>query len=592
MLSLLGRTFMDTSYFRQQVMLGGAVPAAMLMWDSLRGQLGANTVNNALHITGILSLVCLFLSLAVTPLRVLTGWSWLIVSRRSLGLYGFMYAILHLVIYVVWDRMGSLSSTVEEIASRRFLTIGFIALLLMVPLAVTSTNEMIRRMGAARWKLLHRLAYVVAVLGVIHYYMLVKSDVRQPMAFALVLTPLLGFRAVKHYVDLRGLANRPGRPATAQPAESKLAENKFFRGELLVANIHAETPDVKTFRLVNPHGGEIPFRHRPGQYLTLHLEIDGVRLRRSYTIASAPSQRGYVELTIKRHPQGTVSNYMHERVQVGQRIQLAAPGGRFCFDGSTRRRVLLIAGGVGITPVMSMLRYLTDTGWTGEIVFLNAARTGQDLIFANELNYLVSRHSNLKLVNFLSQAKSVIRDHEQQGNLDNDSRTSQIREGYITALAIKELIADLNQTAVYLCGPEPMMAAMRTTLTGLGLDNSQIYTEEFLSPKMNSDDVPLDDAKEGGFETSVAVSSQVVFTRSATTIQVDPQQTLLEATELNNVRIESECRSGICGQCKVRCLAGRVVMETADALSLSEKRNGWILACQSRAASPELEIEA
>ena len=583
---------MDSSYFRQQVMLGGAVPAAMLLWDSLRGQLGANAVNNALHITGILSLVCLFLSLAVTPLRVLTGWNWLIASRRSLGLYGFMYAILHFVIYVALDRMGSLASTVEEIVSRRFLTIGFLAVLLMVPLAVTSTNVMIRRLGAARWKLLHRLAYVVAVLGVIHYYMLVKSDIRQPVAFALVLTPLLGFRAVKHYVDLRGLAKLPGKAATVQPAESKLASSKFFRGELLVANIHAETSDVKTFRLVNPNGGEIPFHHRPGQYMTLHLEIDGVRLRRSYTIASAPSQRGYVELTIKRHPQGAVSQYMHDQVHVGQRIQLAAPGGRFSFDGSTNRRVLLIAGGVGITPVMSMLRYLTDTGWTGEIVFLNATRTSRDLIFASELNTLVSRHSNLTLVNFLSQDKSPVRGDEQPGNLNSVIRTCKIRDGYISAEAIKELVANLAQTSVYLCGPEPMMAAMRTTLTGLGVSESQIYTEEFLSPKTNSGDVSFSDQNEDDSETTSAVESRVRFTRSATTIQVDPQQTLLEAAELNNVRIESECRSGICGQCKVRCLTGRVAMETADALSLAEKRNGWILACQARAASPSLEIEA
>ncbi len=436
---------MDASYFRMQVILGGAVPAAMLLWDTLRGQLGANAVNNALHITGILSLVCLFLSLAVTPLRVLTGWNWLVVSRRSLGLYGFMYAVLHLIIYVAWDRMGSLSSTFEEIVSRRFLTVGFLAVLLMVPLAVTSTNAMIRRLGASRWKLLHRLAYVVVVLGVIHYYMLVKSDIRQPLAFALVLTPLLGFRAVKHYVDLRNLAFHPASTPALQHSESKLPASQFFRGELLVANIHAETADVKTFRLINPNGGEIPFRHRPGQYMTLHLEIDGARVRRSYTIASAPSQRGYVELTIKRHPQGAVSQYMHDQVRVGQRIQLGAPGGKFWFDGSANSRVLLIAGGVGITPVMSMLRYLTDTGWMGEIVFLNAARTARDLIFESELNYLVSRHSNLVLVNFLSQAMSP-EGNSEQVELSSAHGTALVRHGYINAGSIEELVPNLAQT--------------------------------------------------------------------------------------------------------------------------------------------------
>ncbi len=581
---------MDASYFRMQVILGGAVPAAMLLWDSLRGQLGANAVNNALHITGILSLVFLFLSLAVTPLRVLTGWNWLIASRRSLGLYGFMYAMVHLIIYVGWDRMGSLTSTVEEIVSRRFLTIGFIAVVLMIPLAVTSTNAMIRRLGAARWKLLHRLAYVVVILGVAHYYMLVKSDVRQPLAFALVLTPLLGFRAAKHYVDLRSAANRTARPSTVQPAVSKSMESKFFRGELVVANIHQETADVKTFRLVNPHGGDIPFRHRPGQYMTLHLQSDGVRLRRSYTIASAPTQRGYVELTIKRHPQGTASRYMHDRVQVGQRIQIAAPGGKFWFDGQTSRRVLLIAGGVGITPTMSMLRYLTDTGWTGEIVFLNAARTPQDLIFASELAHLVSRHSRLTIVNFLSQAKS----HELAAELSTGlqaNRALPIRHGYISSAAIAELIPDLTEVPVYLCGPEAMMEAIRSTLNKLGVSNSQIYTEEFVSPNAETDSAQPETIGEEQ-ETKTAEVSQVHFTKSAVTIQVEAGQTVLEAAESNGVRMESECRSGICGQCKVRCLSGRVMMETSDALSRSEKSDGWILACQARAVTPSLEIDA
>ncbi len=581
---------MDTAFVRNQAILGGAVPAAMLWWDSARGQLGANAVNNALHITGILSLLFLFLSLAITPLRVMTGWNWLIASRRWLGLYGFLYAIIHLMIYVAWDRMGSITSTVEEIVSRRFLTVGFIAVVLMLPLAVTSTNWMIRRLGASRWKLLHRLAYVVVILGVAHYIMLVKSDLRQPIAFALVLTPLLGFRAVKHYLDLRSAARHTGRSPKPQPPHATSPESKFFRGELLVANIHRETPDVKTFRLVNPNGGDIPFRHRPGQYLTLHLHFAGVPVRRSYTIASAPSQRGYVELTIKRHPQGLVSQFMHDQVEVGQRLQLNAPGGKFWFDGSTSQRVLLIAGGVGITPTMSMLRYLTDTGWVGEIVFLNAARTEQDLIFSSELNHLVSRHTKLVLVHFLSQAQPDACLAMTQSESSTMNRSTAFRPGYISAAAMEELVPNLTQIPIYLCGPEPMMAAMRKTLNGLGVDDSHIFTEEFVSPPGQSTE-QLREASEVE-PLAETVGSEVTFTKSRVTIQMDPDQTLLEAAEANQVPMEFECRSGICGQCKVRCRSGRVVMDSADALSRTEKRDGWILACQARSASSTLEIEA
>lgn len=175
-------TMNTTHYYRQLVILNGLVPMLVLASDAYSGQLGANSVNYALHVTGILSLLFLILSLSMTPLRWLTGWSGWIAFRRSLGLYGFAYSLLHVAIYIGFDRGLSLASTLQEIWMRRFLQVGTMAVFLMIPLAVTSTSAMIQRIGPKRWKLLHRLAYVVAALGVIHYYMLVKSDIRQPVA--------------------------------------------------------------------------------------------------------------------------------------------------------------------------------------------------------------------------------------------------------------------------------------------------------------------------------------------------------------------------------------------------------------------------
>jgi DMSO/TMAO reductase YedYZ heme-binding membrane subunit len=181
-------------FYRQLVLLNGAVPLAVLLWDAYRGQLGANPINDALHVTGMLSLIFLLLSLSMTPARWITGWNGWIAFRRSLGLYGFFYSVLHFGIYVGFDRELNLSSTIHEIWTRRFLQIGMLAVVLMVPLAITSTNAMMRKVGAKIWKALHRLAYVVAILGVVHYYMLVKSDIRQPVAFGVVLGSLLVFR--------------------------------------------------------------------------------------------------------------------------------------------------------------------------------------------------------------------------------------------------------------------------------------------------------------------------------------------------------------------------------------------------------------
>ncbi len=182
------------NFLRTLVLINGAVPLAFLLWDAYHRQIGANSVNAALHITGTLALIFLVLSLAITPLRKLTRSGVWLASRRALGLYAFFYAVLHLVIYVTFDRELDLRSTFVEFGLRTYLQVGGISLLLMIPLAATSTNTMIRKMGAKRWQVLHRLAYPIGILAVIHFYMSVKSDVREPMAFGVVMLGLLAMR--------------------------------------------------------------------------------------------------------------------------------------------------------------------------------------------------------------------------------------------------------------------------------------------------------------------------------------------------------------------------------------------------------------
>lgn len=572
---------MNIAYYRNLVILAGAGPLLMLAWDAWQGQLGANGVNNALHITGILSLVFLFISLMVTPLRVLTGWNSLVAYRRALGLYGFAYAALHFAIYFAFDRMGSIASTVEEILTRRFLTVGFVAIALMLPLAVTSTNGMIRRLGSGRWKLLHRLAYLATILGVVHYYMLVKSDVRQPLAFAAVLTPILGFRSVKHYLDLRRNANK-----TRTIASSSNVARKFWKGELLVANIRQETHDVKTFRFVATTGGEIPFVHFPGQYMTLTLPIDGEIVRRSYTIASASTQRGYVELSIKRNPQGQVSRYMHDRIKVGDKIQIGAPAGKFYFDHPTAKGVVLIAGGVGITPLMSILRTLTDRVWGGNIYFINAVKSRDDLIFAQELSMLVERFENLRVLTCYSQDNSIPK------NMKSNERALD-KQGYLDAASLSAFLPELSALPVFLCGPLPMMQAVREVLVTLGVPNTDILTEEFASPKASSSETADSIADVANSKMlPLGNTATVSFAKSGQTTEIDATNTILEAAEQAGVSLPFECRSGICGQCKVKCISGKVHMSSRDAITKLEESQGYILACQSHPIDETITIEA
>ena len=189
----------DLRFARFLVLVNGAVPATLLGWDAWHHKLGANPVNFAILTTGMSALVFLMLTLLVTPLRKITGWNWIIFFRRTLGLYAFFYACLHFLIFFSLDRSFSISSTLSEMVKRKYLIVGSTGLLVMVPLAVTSTNAMIKRLGGKRWRALHRLAYVAAIAGVIHYYMQVKADVRQPLAFAAVLAILLGYRLMVYW---------------------------------------------------------------------------------------------------------------------------------------------------------------------------------------------------------------------------------------------------------------------------------------------------------------------------------------------------------------------------------------------------------
>ena len=152
----------------------------------------------------MLTLVFLLLTLAVSPLRRILGLNWLIKFRRMLGLFAFFYGCLHLLTYIAFDRFFRLRTIPGDVATRRFIAVGMAAFFLMLPLAITSTDAMIKRLGGKRWALLHRAVYGAGILGVLHYYMLVKSDVRLPMTFAFLLAVLLGFRAFANYHQTRG----------------------------------------------------------------------------------------------------------------------------------------------------------------------------------------------------------------------------------------------------------------------------------------------------------------------------------------------------------------------------------------------------
>ena len=382
-------------------------------------------------------------------------------------------------------------------------------------------------------------------------------------------------------------------PVTCPPscAAAIAGAKRPWSGTLRVSAIFPESPNVKTFRLVNPDGENIPFVFMPGQFLTLSAEIEGERMRRSYTIASAPTQQGYVEITVKREEQGKISRYLHDRLTVGGVLEVSAPSGVFTFTGEDFDSIVLIAGGVGITPMMSIIRYLADRSYLGDIFFLYGVRTTQDFIFREELEYLQKRHANLHVSATMSRAEGT---------------AWMGATGPITKEFIARAVPEIARRRIHLCGPPPMMEAVKAALAELGVPKEQVKMEAFGpargiapgTPAPLPPQAPGPAPVPGSTVPAAMVSAppriataEVRFTKSGKIGPLAPDQSVLEAAEAIGVPIDYSCRVGICGTCKVPLLKGEVTMEVEEGLPPEEKARGVILACQAKSVG-NLEVDA
>jgi methionine sulfoxide reductase heme-binding subunit len=198
----------DVRFNKILLSVNALVPLALLFFDAFRGRLGANPIEFFLRATGVLTLTFLLVTLAVTPLRRLTGRNDLVKYRRMLGLYAFFYAVLHLVTYSIFDKSLDLPAIVGDVIQRPFIAVGMLALVLLIPLAVTSTNAWVKRLGGKNWARLHKLSYPIAILGVLHFWMIVKSDVFYPAIFGVIVVGLLSWRAINFFSNKQNERSR------------------------------------------------------------------------------------------------------------------------------------------------------------------------------------------------------------------------------------------------------------------------------------------------------------------------------------------------------------------------------------------------
>ena len=422
-------------------------------------------------------------------------------------------------------------------------------------------------------------------------------------------------------------------PVAMIPPESI---NRWSQGELNARCVHIidETQDVKTFGFVADP--PVLFTYQPGQFTTLDLEIDGQRVKRSYSISSTPSRPHTLEITVKRvsapadepdAPPGLVSNWLHDNIKVGSQVKMSSPMGKFTCFANPSPKLLLISAGSGITPMISMARWLYDTSSDVDILFFHSARSPRDIIFRQELELIAARYSNFKLAITLTRPEVG---HSWVGY-----------QGRLNELMLRLIAPDFQQRNVYVCGPNAFMESTKSLLQKNNFPMENYFEESFggakkkkkkavaeknkattisISQKTTIEDLinqvsksstnihtppstsiifpspavaeseqntgtialpaappattPIPRSKAATPATS---SPAIVFAQSGQEISCDGEESILEAAQAEDIELPYGCGMGVCGQCKLRKLEGEVTYDEEP-----DCEEGYILTCVAK----------
>jgi len=340
---------------------------------------------------------------------------------------------------------------------------------------------------------------------------------------------------------------RPARLPGAVRAERPASPSGFVMAKVL--SVVDETPEIRTFRMERPGG----FAFRAGQFLMVRVRAGGTDAVRCYSISSAPEASGYLEISVRR--QGRASGALHETIRAGGVLPVRGPGGSFVYPPEPETPIVLHAGGVGITPVISMLRHAANADPGRPVTLLYTVRTEADVAYRDELFLLARRAPGVRVYVTLTRGES------KAGFLS----------GRMDAGRIARYVPDPAKSIHLICGPAPMITSLGEALAGLGVPPERIRFEAFEAAVASVGDAMAGDA-----------SHEVRFARSGLATTVSGATSLLDAAEAAGVEIDSMCRAGGCGTCRTRLLSGSV-RDPGTALGADERREGWVLPCVSRA---------
>lgn len=309
-----------------------------------------------------------------------------------------------------------------------------------------------------------------------------------------------------------------------------------------------ETHDSRTFVFEDSQSRSFDFK--PGQYVTFDLEIDGQRHVRAYSISSTPTRPHNIQVTVKRVPGGLVSNWMNDQLKPGMELNIADVSGTFNWIDIPCEKPLFLSGGSGVTPVMSMLQYITDVTLPKDAVFVHFARSPKDVIFRDQLEFLAKRFSNVTV-------------HLVVDTNDEDGFTGET--GQISAELLARLVPDHEQRSIFMCGPEGFMKAAANVAESITF--AALHKESF------GEKITIDETTETGGE--------VFFSLSGKSGHCAKGETLLEAALNAGVWIDSACQQGVCGNCKALVTQGEVEMKDMGGLMPGEAEAGYVLTCCS-----------
>jgi len=344
------------------------------------------------------------------------------------------------------------------------------------------------------------------------------------------------------------------RPATAsgdQGAPVPVARAGNTAAILQLVRVERQTRDCVSLRFRTPEGQSLGAR--PGQFLTFDFLLDGQKLKRSFSISSSPSHGAFVEITVKQHAAGQVSKFLNQGAAVGLTVEARGPFGRFVFDERVHQKVVLLAGGSGITPMISMLRYMDDLSLRTEVTLLYSVKTREDIIFAAELDLLATRLPNLRCVVVLTEP-----DEQWQG-----------AKGRMSREMIVQHVPNLADRTFFLCGPQAFMEHVANSLRDSGVPSDSIVEEKFAAPKAT---IAMGLDGEGS-------PAMIEFAKSSRLAESLPGQSLLEVAEGIGLKLPYGCRHGLCGTCATRVLEGDVDSPGGSTLAAP----GYALLCVSHA---------